>query len=125
MNSANLSDTQCYNISVDFDVEDICDRSSDCSDIVLLSHLTKTNKNDYVSLIEGRDTTEVRVKLPEKCTMSCLTPSSSTDSSSSTGLSVIIMIVIAIVLSLSVVVAIVVILAVYCKRKLKKYNISL
>ena len=119
MNSANLSDTQCYNISVDFDVEDICDRSSDCSDIVLLSHLTKTNKNDYVSLIEGRDTTELRVKLPEKCTMSCLTPSSST------GLSVIIMIVIAIVLSLSVVVAIVVILAVYCKRKLKKYNISL
>ena len=109
MNSANLSDTQCYNISVDFDVEDICDRSSDCSDIVLLSHLTKTNKNDYVSLIEGSDTTEVRIKLPERCTMSCLTP---TDSSSSTGLSVIIIIVIAIV-SLSVVVAIVVTIAVF------------
>ena len=124
MNSANLSDTQCYNISVDFDAEDICDRSSDCSDIVLLSHLTKTNENDYVSLIEGRDTTEVRVKLPERCTMSCLTP---TDSSSSTGLSVIIIIVIAIV-SLSVVVAIVVTIAVcfwYRKRKLEKYNISL
>ena len=66
VNSANLSDTQCYNISVDFDVDDICDHSSDCSDIVLLSYLTKTNNNDYVSLIVGRDSTEVSIKLPEK-----------------------------------------------------------
>ena len=122
MNSANLSDTQCYNFSVDYDAEDICDRSSDCSDIVLLSHLTKTNKNDYVFLKEGMDTTEVRVKLPEKCTESCLTPSSSTGSSSST---VVIIIFTAIILSLSVVVAIVIIIAVVLCYRSRKHNISL
>ena len=66
VNSENRSQTKCYNISVDFQSEGICDIYKTCSAIHLLSQLMKSNENDSVSIKEV--TTEVIVELPSQCT---------------------------------------------------------
>ena len=45
-----FSDVQCYNISIDFDIEKYCDEYSSCNN-VLQTRLTKLNKNDHVVLL--------------------------------------------------------------------------
>ena len=53
------SDTQCYNISVDFDIDDYCEQYFSCNN-TLQSQLTNYNENDHVVLIN--DTVEVFIK---------------------------------------------------------------
>ena len=53
------SDTQCYNISVDFDMDDYCEQYISCNN-TLQSQLTNYNENDHVVLIN--DTVEVFIK---------------------------------------------------------------
>ena len=65
MNSRNQSETECYNISVDFQSQGICDTFKSCSEVRLLSELMRSNENDSISINE--DTTEIIVQLPNKC----------------------------------------------------------
>ena len=65
MNSRNQSETECYNISVAFQIEGICDIFKSCGEVRLLSQLMKSNENDSVSINE--DTTEVIVEIPNQC----------------------------------------------------------
>ena len=53
------SESQCYNISIDFDVDDYCEQYSSCNN-TLLSRLTKFNDNDHVILVN--DTAEILIK---------------------------------------------------------------
>ena len=46
------SETQCYNISVDFDMDDYCEQYSSCNN-TLMSQLTKFNYDDHVILVNG------------------------------------------------------------------------
>ena len=66
VNNENQSATKCYNISVNFKTEGICDlfRQS-CSSLHLLTELSKSNENDSVSITV--DKTEVVVEIPDKC----------------------------------------------------------
>ena len=50
------SDTQCYNISIDFDMDDYCEQFISCN-TTLQSQLTKVNENDHV--IITKETVEV------------------------------------------------------------------
>lgn len=67
MNLTSLSTTQCYNITVIFDKEDVCSHFSTCKDAVLISQLFKVNNTDYVVLNSGKSTAEVVVSLPAQC----------------------------------------------------------
>ena len=54
-----FSETQCYNISVDFGMDDYCEQYSSCNN-TLLSQLSKFNDDDHVMLVN--DTTKVFIK---------------------------------------------------------------
>ena len=59
------SETQCYNISVDFDMDDYCEQYFNCNN-TLQSQLTKFNDSDHVMLIN--DMVEVFIKeRDDKC----------------------------------------------------------
>ena len=53
------SETQCYNISVDFDMDDYCEQYSSCNN-TLLSRLMKSNDDNHFMLVI--DTAEVLIK---------------------------------------------------------------
>ena len=71
VNGSHQSSTQCYNISADFTVENLCDYYTDCSDYIQIeSHLMKSNESDYVSILD--DTITIDVQRPMRC--SCPNP---------------------------------------------------
>ena len=53
------SEIQCYNISVDFGMDDYCEQYSSCN-TTLLSQLTKFNDDDHVILV--KNTTKVFIE---------------------------------------------------------------
>ena len=110
MNSRNQSETECYNISVDFQSQGICDIFKSCSEVCLLSQLIE---NDSVSINE--DTTEVIVEVPNQCKCS-------TNETSSSPASVNDAVIAASVLSVVVAIAIVavIIVIIFHRRKAKK-----
>ena len=64
--SENLIAIQCYNISVHFQAQGICDLfGPSCDSVHLSTRLSKGNKNDPVS-ITG-DSAEVVVEVPDQC----------------------------------------------------------
>ena len=113
MNSRNQSETECYNISVDFQIEGICDIFKSCGEVRLLSQLMKSNENDSVSINE--DTTEVIVEIPSQCKCS-------TNETSSSPASVNDAVIAASVLSVVVAIAIVavIIVIIFHRRKARK-----
>ena len=71
VDSENTTATQCYNISVHFQDEGICDLfGQSCDSVHLRTQLSKGNKTDPVS-ITG-DSAEVVVEVPDQC--KCSTP---------------------------------------------------
>ena len=117
MNSRNQSETECYNISVAFQIEGICDIFKSCSEVRLLSQLMKSNENDSVSINE--DTTEVIVEIPSQCKCS-------TNETSSSPASVNDAVIAASVLSIVVAIAIVavIIVIIFHRRKARKIVIQ-
>ena len=72
VDSENTTETQCYNISVYFQDEGICDLfGQSCNSIDLLTQLSKGNKSDPVSFTE--DSAEVVVEVPDQCKCSTST----------------------------------------------------
>ena len=72
VDSENTTATQCYNISVDFQDEGICNFfGQSCDSVHLWTHLSKGNKSDPVSITE--DSAEVVVEAPDQCSK-CSTP---------------------------------------------------
>ena len=109
MNSRNQSETECYNISVDFQSQGICDIFNSCGEVRLLSQLI----NDSVSINE--DTTEVIVEIPNQCKCS-------TNETSSSPASVNDAVIAASVLSVVVAIAIVAVIIViifHCRKARK------
>jgi hypothetical protein len=124
------SDTQCYNISVDFDIDDYCEQYISCNN-TLQSQLTKVNENDHV--IISKDTVEVIIKeWAGKCsdTRDCggsgdETPSPSESSTKSTS-TITGGVIAALIMSVVVVIAmmgVIVLILFYCRKtkQLKKY----
>ena len=71
VDSENTTATQCYNISVHFQDEGICDLfGQSCDSVHMRTQLSKGNKTDPVS-ITG-DSAEVVVEVPDQC--KCSTP---------------------------------------------------
>ena len=74
VDSENTTATQCYNISVDFQAEGICDLfGQTCDSVHLWTHLSKSNKTDPVSITEN--TSQVVVEVPDQC--KCSSPQKS------------------------------------------------
>ena len=66
VDSENTTATQCYNISVYFQDEGICDLfGQSCDSVHLLTQLSKGNKSDPVSITE--DSAQVVVEVPDQC----------------------------------------------------------
>ena len=77
VDSENTTATQCYNISVHFQDEGICDLfGQSCDSVHLRTQLSKGNKTDPVS-ITG-DSAEVVVEVPDQCKCSTPTPDNET-----------------------------------------------
>lgn len=111
--------TQCYNISVYFDVENTCASFSTCKDAVLTSQLSKVNKSDYVVLNSSRSAVEVKVSLPEDCRCSAVPDNPLTNS---VGLadSKIAAVVLCVVCAILLIVIAVVIVHCLCYKKRRK-----
>ena len=74
VDSENTTATQCYNISVDFQDEGICDLfGQSCDSLHLWTQLSKNNKSDLVSITE--DSAQVVVEVPDQC--KCSSPTQS------------------------------------------------
>ena len=74
VDSENTTETQCYNISVDFQAEGICDLfGQSCGSVNLWTHLSKSNKTDPVSIT--RNSAQVVVEVPDQC--KCSSPTQS------------------------------------------------
>ena len=66
VDSENTTATQCYNISVYFQAEGICDLfGQSCDSVHLWTQLSKGNKSDPVSITE--DSAQVVVEVPDQC----------------------------------------------------------
>lgn len=119
VNSASLLDTECYDISIDFDVADIC-TPFNCSDITLVSQLEKRNASNRVRI--EREEISILVTMPEDC--ECREESSS-DSGSSINSGIIAIIVLSILVVFAIL-AVVAMLIFYWRRtkQLGKYNIE-
>ena len=74
VDSENTTATQCYNISVHFQAEGICDLfGQTCDSVHLWTQLSKSNKTDPVSITE--DSAQVVVEVPDQC--KCSNPTQS------------------------------------------------
>ena len=116
VNASHPFDHQCYNISADFSVSNICDYYIDFVDGILITlQLMSYNITDSVS-IDGISTTYVLVEWPTKCIQAF---TSSTTTAISNG--VIAAIVLVIVTILSVVSAI---SAIIVYQRMRKFKIN-
>ena len=74
VDSENTTATQCYNISVHFQDEGICDLfGQSCDSVHLWTHLSKNNKSDRVSITGN--SAQVVVEVPDQC--KCSSPTQS------------------------------------------------
>ena len=116
VNASHLFDNQCYNISADFSVNNLCNYYTNYTDGILITlQLMSYNITDSVS-IDGISTMYVLVKWPTKCIQA--STSSTTTVISNGVIAAIILLVLTIVL-LSMVSAIIAIL-VYRRKKIKE-----
>ena len=130
MNDTHPNDTQCYIISADYNINNLCDYCH----IMIESQLMRDNENDRVTILNGSSTAEIAVELPESCM--CLSNPSSTiifgsprttfivDSPSSTSTisnGVMVAIVLSVLLVLAIIITIIVIL-VY-RKKTRKHDV--
>ena len=118
VNASHLFDSQCYNISADFSVRNLCDYYTNYTDGILITlQLMSYNITDSVS-IDGISTTNVVVEQPTQCIQ---TSTSSSMTAVSSG--IIAAIVLSIITILSMISAIVAIL-VYRRNTIKKFKIN-
>ena len=107
-------DIQCYNISADFSISNLCDYC----DAVIELQLTRANQSDRVTILNGSSTAEIVVELPESCV--CQTTLSSTALALSDG--AIAAIVLSVIILEVVTVSFAVAVFVYCRKSKKKVN---
>ena len=108
VNDTHPNDTQCYNISADYNINNLCDYCH----IIIESQLMRDNENDRVTILNGSSTAEIVVELPESCM--CLSNPSSTSTISD---GVIVAIVLSVLLVLAIIITIIVVILVYWKKK--------
>ena len=112
VNNTHPHDTQCYNISADYSINNLCDYCH----IMIESQLMRGNERDRVTILNGSSTAEVVVELPESCM--CLANPSSTSTISD---GIIVAIVLSVLVVLAIIITIIVIL-VY-RKKTKKLDV--
>ena len=118
VNDSHLFDRECYNISADFSVINLCNYYTNYTDgIQITLQLMSYNINDSVT-IDGISTTNVVVEQPTQCIQ---TSTSSSMTAISSG--IIAAIVLSIITLLSMISAIVAIL-VYRRNTIKKFKIN-
>ena len=69
MNAANPVELQCYNISVDFQAQNICNYFIHCQSLSIMPYFEKSNGSDLVSLDLSQ--VDLHIIIPEKCSSIC------------------------------------------------------
>ena len=116
LDSTNSSDTQCFNLSADFNAFNICSTYfTDCATLDLRMELIVSDNSSRVSFFDGRNVTNVVVMPPAKCTCG---------SGSSNNIFVAGMTAATVVLSSIVMIGIAIAIVVVCHKRRKKVEIN-
>ena len=70
LSSTDRSEIKCYNISADYEVENICESFTNCTAIKILSKIANSKVDKTVEFVTGRSTAQVFVEVPKKCNCS-------------------------------------------------------
>ena len=116
LDSTNSSDTQCFNLSADFNAFNICSTYfTDCATLDLRMELIVSDNSSRVSFFDGRNVTNVVVMPPAKCTCG---------RGSSNNIFVAGMTAATVVLSSIVMIGIAIAIVVVCHKRRKKVEIN-